>query len=638
MSERTRRRGPSPAVSSLAALALAACASGGAPRSEAASQPAPTQDAPREDAPREAPPEVGAGAAGSVRDPELAGLLERHWAWTLETDPLFATALGVHAFDDRLPDRTRAGRERRRARKAAFLEEARALDPDRLAPPDAVTLALLVEELESDLASGPCRFEAWSLSPRSNPVTEWGYLPELHTVTSPADLERLLARYRAIPGVIDADIAALRSGAEEGLYANAESTRRVLAMVEEQLETPVSEWPLAAPAKAAHPGWPAETRARLQAELLEVVKRDIRPALVRYRDLVKDELLPNARPQDRTGLSALPFGEACYAARIRRFTTLSLDAETLHETGLREVERIDEEMARLGEKLFGLDDRLEILAKLRSDPALHFDTAEAVEAKAEAALAKAKAAIPAWFGLLPKADCVVRRIPAYEAPYTTIAYYRQPAPDGSKPGEYFINVHAPTTRPRYEAEALAFHESIPGHHLQIAIAQELGDLPEFRKHLGMTVFVEGWALYTEQLADEMGLYSGDLDRMGMLSYEAWRAARLVVDTGLHAFGWSREKAKAFMKAHTALAANNIDNEVDRYIAWPGQALAYKTGQLEIWRLRRAAEAELGERFDIRGFHDAVLGGGAVTLSVLKDQVEAWVASRRPSEGPTRAAP
>ncbi|HYS71576.1 MAG TPA: DUF885 domain-containing protein, partial [Thermoplasmata archaeon] len=247
-----------------------------------------------------------------------------------------------------------------------------------------------------------------------------------------------------------------------------------------------------------------------------------------------------------------------------------------------------------------------------------------VAAKAEQAVARAKAAIPRFFGRLPKADCEVVRMGEHEEKHSTIAYYRQPAADGSRPGRYYINTSAPETRPRYEAEALAYHEAIPGHHLQIAISQELEGIPAFRKHLGVTAFVEGWGLYSERLADEMGLYSSDLDRMGMMSYDAWRACRLVVDTGMHAKGWSRQRAIDFMKENSALAENNIVNEVDRYIAWPAQALAYKTGQLEILRIREDARGRLGDRFDIRKFHDAVLENGAVALGTLREAVEAYV--------------
>jgi uncharacterized protein (DUF885 family) len=233
---------------------------------------------------------------------------------------------------------------------------------------------------------------------------------------------------------------------------------------------------------------------------------------------------------------------------------------------------------------------------------------------------------------LPQAPCVIEQIPAHEEAHSPIAYYRGPAEDGSRPGQYYVNTSEPQTRPRYEAEALAYHESIPGHHLQIAIAQELEDVPAFRRHLGTTAYIEGWGLYSERLAGEMGLYTGDLDRIGVASYDAWRAARLVVDTGMHVMGWSRDQAIAFMTEHTALGANNIANEVDRYIAIPGQALAYKTGQMEILRLRASARVRLGDAFDIRGFHDAVLGSGAVPLPVLASIVDRWVTTEAARTG------
>lgn len=281
-------------------------------------------------------------------------------------------------------------------------------------------------------------------------------------------------------------------------------------------------------------------------------------------------------------------------------------------------------MVELGEKVFGTRDRKQILQRLRTDPALYFSSRDEVAAKAESALSKAKATIPKWFGRLPKANCEVVRMEEHEEKHSTIAYYRQPAADGSRPGRYYINTSAPETRPRYEAEALAYHESIPGHHLQIAIAQELEGIPEFRKHSGVTAFVEGWGLYTERLSDEMGLYSSDLDRIGVLSYDSWRACRLVVDTGMHAMGWTRAQAIDFMLENSALAKNNVVNEVDRYIAWPGQALAYKTGQLEMTRLRQEAMARLGGRFDMRKFHDALLCNGAVPLEALRQVIHGHV--------------
>ncbi|MEI7745738.1 MAG: DUF885 domain-containing protein, partial [Chloroflexota bacterium] len=312
-----------------------------------------------------------------------------------------------------------------------------------------------------------------------------------------------------------------------------------------------------------------------------------------------------------------------YRELIRVHTSLDLTPDELHQTGLAEIDRIDAELRDLTARTIGARSLPEALVALRADPALHFSSREEVRAKAASSLTRAAEAIPAWFGRLPQAPCEVVVIGPHEEEHTTIAYYRNPAPDGSRPGQYYINTSHPETRPRYEAEALAYHESIPGHHLQIAIAQELPMTAEFRRHLGPTAFFEGWGLYTERLSDEMGLYSGDLDRIGVLSFDAWRASRLVVDTGMHALGWTRRQAIDFMLEHSVLALNNIVNEVDRYLAMPGQALAYKAGQLEILRLRRAARERLGPAFDIRGFHDAVLGSGAIPLAALGEVVAAW---------------
>jgi uncharacterized protein (DUF885 family) len=275
--------------------------------------------------------------------------------------------------------------------------------------------------------------------------------------------------------------------------------------------------------------------------------------------------------------------------------------------------------------VLGTATRAATIERLRSDPRLHFETRDEVLATARDALARAVEAVPRFFGRVPRAACEVVVMGDHEARHSTIAYYLQPDPDGGRPGRYYLNTSAPETRPRYEAEALAFHEAVPGHHLQIAIGQELEGMPTFRRHLGPTAFFEGWGLYAERLSDEMGLYTSDLDRLGILSFDSWRACRLVVDTGLHALGWTRERAVRFMLDNSALAENNVVNEVDRYIVWPGQALAYKTGQLEMLRLRDVARAALRERFDVRTFHDVLLGSGAVALGTLAAIVEAWIA-------------
>jgi uncharacterized protein (DUF885 family) len=314
-----------------------------------------------------------------------------------------------------------------------------------------------------------------------------------------------------------------------------------------------------------------------------------------------------------------------YARAVRRYTSLNLSPAEIHQIGLDGISSLEDEYRSLGDKVLGTGDVPTIYERLRNDPALRFGTAEEVHRAAEGALARAREAIPNWFGRLPEAPCIVQPVPDVGAADTTIAYYFPPADDGSRPGIYFINVSEPTTRTRFEAEVLAFHESIPGHHLQIAIAQELPGVPTFRRNGSVTVFVEGWGLYTERLAEEMGLYSGDVARMGVLSFDSWRAGRLVVDTGLHYLGWSRQQAIDYFVENSPQATNNIVNEVDRYIGYVGQALAYKIGQRELFRLRAEAQRAMGSRFDIKGYHDTVLENGPVPLDLLGQLVSEWVA-------------
>jgi uncharacterized protein (DUF885 family) len=573
------------------------------------------------------PAKLLADATSGVTDPALRDLLARHWSWTLAEDPVWATKYGDHRFDDRISDGTMAHHAAHVRDERAFLAEAQAIHPANEA--DRTTVALLADQLDTDLAGEICSFTTWSIGAYSdNPVTAWSTLADSHKVETPEDGANLVARYKQIGGAIDVTVTNLRAGAASGRIATAESIRRVIAMVDSLLATKTADWDLASPLKEAHAGWAAPDRDAFRRAIEAAIEGDIRAAFNRYRTMLTQELLPHARGEAEAGVSFVPDGAACYRSQIRVHTTLPTTAAELHQLGLDEIEKVNAEMETLGDKLFKTRDLKEILARLRSDPSLYFTTEAEIEAKATAALAAAKAKIPEYFGVLPETDCVVHRVPDIEAPFTTIAYYREPNPGGTKPGEYMINVSSPTKRARFEAEVLAYHESIPGHHLQIALAMEEPAVPAFRRFLGATAFVEGWALYVERLADEMGLYHGDLDRMGMLSFDAWRAARLVVDTGIHAEGWTRAQAITFMMDHTALARTNIENEVDRYVYWPGQALGYKTGQLALLRLRKKAETTLGPRFSLRSFHDAVLHGGAVTLPVLDARIEAWMVSRK----------
>lgn len=563
----------------------------------------------------------------------LRALLRRHWREYLGRWPLEATRLGVHAFDDKIAEVSAAAIERDAALRRELLAAAAAIARDEeLSARDQVTLAIFRAELEIAVESEVCRLHEWLLSPAQNPVSQWNYLTELQAVDDAATAAKLLARVRQIPAAIRGQQALLAAGLREGRVTTAESARRVLAMLEAQLAQPLAEWPLLAPTRGEPPDpqkWLLSQVKEFRADLTAAVSGEVRAALVDFTNFVRAEVLPRARDEAASGVMHLPDGPACYRAQIRHYTSLSeKEAREIHAIGLRELDRINAEMVTLGRRLFGVDSLPAVLARLREDPALFFKNADEVEAAAQAGLDAAQARIGDFFGILPKAPCVVRRIPDYEAPYTHIAYYRHPHPDGSKAGEFFINTYKPETRPRYEARVLAIHESIPGHHLQLAISQELPALPAFRKHAEQNVFVEGWALYTEHLAEEMGLYESDLDRMGALSFAAWRASRLVVDTGIHALGWSRAAGERLLLERTALAPGNITNEVDRYINWPGQALGYKLGELEIRALRAAAEQGLGARFDLKQFHDVVLGSGGVPLPVLRAQVEAYVAAEQ----------
>jgi len=578
----------------------------------------------------EAPASPLAGdAVAGVTDPALRAVVADHWEHAMRWAPTWATTLGDHRHDDRLAPRDAASIDQASAERDALLARLVALDPGGLGEVDRVTLALLRGQLEAQHAVEACRFHEWNVdSANASLYGELSYLVEMHTVHTPHDAANLVARMRQGPRAIDDTIANLGRGLADGRVASAEKLRRAIEQLDHELARPVEAWAMAHPKWAEAPApdpWPAGERERQLHALRATVADEIQPALVRLRAFLREAVLPRARGE-REGLASLPDGDACYRATILQHVGLARAPEELHALGLAEIARTDRELAALGARVLHTPDLAATIARLRGDPALYFTTRDELMAAAQQALDRARAAVPRVFSVLPRTDCVLRETPAYEAPYSTIAYYRQPHYDGTKPGEYFVNTYRPETRPRYELEALTWHESIPGHHLQIALAQELGALPLFRKLDGSTAFVEGWALYTERLADEIGLYSSDLDRLGKLSYDAWRASRLVVDTGIHALGWTRAQAEAFMRAHTALTEVNISNEVDRYIGWPGQALAYKLGQLEILALRHEAEVALGARFDLPAFHAVVLGAGAVTLPVLRDRVHGWIAT------------
>jgi uncharacterized protein (DUF885 family) len=558
----------------------------------------------------------------------LDAVATAYWDAYLEANPAFATAIGDARFDEILDDPTPEGSAAARARYTDVLARASRIDPDALDADGRITLAAVRESAGSDIAQLDTGLRDWNIDPLDGIPASFLLIPDYQRLDTPEDGRRMLARWRAMATCSDQHLETLRRSLVDGRVACVAPGVRTVRILEGLLRDDTSDWPLLAPLADLddipdEAGWSTGDRARFATELTAAVEHEIKPAFVRLHDALVTEILPQARSSNEPGIGHVAGGLDAYRQLIRVHTSLDLDAETVHQVGLAEIARIDAELAALAGRTIGAASLADALTHLRSDPSLYFGTRDEVFDKAAASLARANEAVPEWFGRLPATPCEVVRMGAHEEEHSTIAYYRQPAIDGSRPGQYYINTAHHDTRPRYEAEALAYHEAVPGHHLQIAIGQELTHLPEFRKHLGPTSFFEGWGLYTERLSDEMGLYGGDLDRIGMLSFDAWRASRLVVDTGMHALGWPRERAIQFMLDHTALAPNNIANEVDRYIVMPGQALAYKIGQLELLKLRAEARTTLGDRFDVRGFHDAVLGNGAIALPTLRGVVEAW---------------
>jgi len=543
------------------------------------------------------------------------------WTGTLAAGPLEATATGFREYDDRLDDITPAAIAAERARLEDVAARATAVPEGELSAADRVTRSVLIETCISGASVRGLGLEDWTIDPMNGWPVQVLDIPSYQIVETPAQARAMVARWRLIGPLIDDHVANLRRGLAAGRVAVDTPVRRVLDTVADAIAASDDENALLEPLRTPHDDWSEAEQAAFRDGLTSAVHDEIRPAFIRLHAFLRDEIVPRVRSDDEPGIGHLPGGEGAYRALVRHHTTLPTSPEELHAIGRAEIERIDAEMARLGASVLGAADRDETARLLRTDPAMHFTTRAEVEADAREALARAYDAVPAWFGRLPVAPCEVVTMPAHEEANSSVAYYRQAAIDGSRPGQYYINSSHPETRPRYESRCLAYHESVPGHHLQIAIAQELSDLPEFRRHTGPTAFVEGWGLYTERLSDQMGLYATDVDRLGMLSMDAWRACRLVVDTGMHALGWTRQQAIDYMTAHTALASNNIANEVDRYIAWPGQALGYKAGQIEFLALRGETERRLGSRFDIRAFHDTVLGNGAIPLPTLRAVVE-----------------
>ncbi|MCD0445373.1 DUF885 domain-containing protein [Glycomyces sp. A-F 0318] len=554
----------------------------------------------------------------------IAALADEMLSELLGGTPVGATLLGFHEWDDRLPDFSEAGQDARGRRLTELAARAAAVDPAALGGTDRVTRAVLREMAQGECDQLAARAVEYTVTDTFiAPAVELLVFLPMTELAEPAHADGYLERLKGMPGLLDTIGERHRAGLAAGRTPVRGLVAAAVAHLDQYLSDPGRD-PL------ARPDLPADLPSRdaFAAERDRLLAEAVRPAYARYRELLESAIAPHARAEERPGLNWLPDGEAMYAGLVRAHTTTDRTPSDLHALGEELIEQLAGEYARIGERALGVADPAEVRRRLRDDPALRWPDGDALLAHAKESIRRAEAAAPDWFGTVPEQRCAVVPVPESDAPGAPAAYYVSPALDGSRPGTYFANTHDAAQRGRAGYEAVAFHEAVPGHHFQIARAQELGELPMLRRVNGFNAYSEGWGLYAERLADEMGLYSDDIARLGRLSEDSMRAARLVVDTGLHARGWSRDRAVEYLRAHTATPEVEIQSEVDRYIAMPGQALAYMVGRLEIERARAAAERALGDRFDVRAFHDTVLGSGGVPLTVLAELVEEWAAAQR----------
>ncbi|MFD4249864.1 DUF885 domain-containing protein [Amycolatopsis thermoflava] len=533
-----------------------------------------------------------------------------------DAEPLWPAVLGLESDRDGLGDLSEEAEAAYRDRLEGFVRRAEEIDPAELGAEDRVTRDVLLSQARGNLDRLDSHLVEFTISDIFV-APAVSLLTILPMVGLPDDEQgrRHLGRLAAIPRYLEQAADRHRAGVAAGRVPVEHLVRAAIAHLDRYLAAPDSDPLLRQPA-------PSEEFA---AERERVLAEVVRPAFAAYRDALATDIAPHGRPPEKPGVCWLPDGERIYASLARTHTTTDRTPDELHETGLRIIGELAAEYREIGSRVFGTDDLAEIFRRLRTDPQLRWGSAEELLDTARSAISRAEEAAPRWFGRIPPHKWVVEPVPAAEAPGGPAAFYLQPSVDGSRPGIYFANTHEVTERFRHAAEVTAFHEAIPGHHFQLSTALTLTDLPLLRRIGDFNAYAEGWGLYSERLAAEMGLYSDDVALLGMLTMDSMRAGRLVVDTGLHAKGWSRQQAVDYLREHTPMPQVEIESEVDRYIAYPGQALAYMVGRLEIQRVRARAEQALGERFDIRAFHDLVLGGGALPLSVLAAVVDDWIA-------------
>lgn len=552
----------------------------------------------------------------------LRQLLDDEWERTLRENPTMASQMGDRRFNRRWPDMSADANSISEQATRDALKSLQEINPDRLSPADRLNYRLFKREYEFRVAEQSLQLWLMPLNQRGGIQSENDLARSL-SFDSVQDYEDWISRLNAFPKYMDQTIAAMRRGIAAKIIHPRVVMQRLPAQIKSQLVDRPEQSPYYEPFKSFQIEISDVEKARLRKSAVDAISADVIPAYRRMLKFFTDEYLPAGFEQ--VGCWQRPDGKHAYAVLAQKFTTTDLTPQQIHDIGQKELTRIRAEMEKI-QKQVGFDGTFqEFLIHLRTDPRFSYSSPNDLLQAYRDCCKRIDPKLPDLFHHLPKIKYEITPIPSQMAPDTTTAYYQRPAPDGSRPGRYFVNLYRPQDRPKYEIEALSLHEAVPGHHFQIALAMELENVPEFRRYGGYTAFIEGWGLYSEKLGEELGLYKDPYSKFGQLTYEMWRAIRLVVDTGMHSLKWSRQDAIDVFTRNTAKPLLDIENEVDRYIAWPGQALAYKIGELKIRELRARAEKALGDRFDVRDFHQVVLKDGAVPLDVLEENVDEWIA-------------
>ena len=568
---------------------------------------------------------VLAPASVSASDESLDAVISNHWDWVLEQYPEYRREYGDMSGNQSWTDLSADAMAARHEATQAFIADLNDIDSGALSDIGQLNQRMLKTALEEEVESFNSGLHLIALNMRSGPQHRYTMVERLPMVTE-SDYTDWLARLEKLPEQLGQYQALL----SEGVDRERTQARIIIERIPKQLDALIVDNPEDSPFwgvfDTMSESVDIQAAQAIKARARSVISEQVTPAYAEFKAFVEEQYLPNTR--EHPGIGTLPGGKAIYAMLARHFTTTDMTPEEIHNLGLAEVARIRGEMQAVIDEVGFEGDISAFNDFLRNDPQFYYETAEELLEAYQAVSKRLDPELVKLFGKLPRMPYGVRPIAPELAPDTTTAFYMRQALDGSRPGWYYVNLYKPEVRPKYEIEVLSVHESVPGHHLQIALAQEIDGLPEFRRNSSVTAFIEGWGLYSERLGYDMGLYQDPYSRYGQLIYDMWRAVRLVVDTGIHYFGWSRQEAIDYFKFNAAKTEADIINEIDRYIGWPGQALAYKIGQLKMLELRANAERTLGERFDIRAFHDELLGAGAIPLDALEARMDRWIAAEK----------